>query len=686
MSLQYTLNLTETNGYYTFVVPSSGLQPTVTVDLAGGGGGGGGGYYSDAGGPGSDARRLLGSLNLNPGDVVEVYVGGPGGNGTLGGAYNGGNGQGGSGGYGAQIGSGGGGSGQVYPVSLSYAWSGFMNTHAVWVSPDEVNPVGQWVTITRRVYFPSSQTYYFEFQADNHLQLFIDGGELGQSDSFQGSTYASYQVSAGYHTLTFNALNDGGPAGFSVAISTGDYESNGGSTFWDTRTDLTGVGTYRYNFTGGHGGATYGDGSDIYYPGSGGGGGATSIFVNGNLVAVAGGGGGGGAEGSHGAGGGGGYGPGAINPDGSGHGQDGSDGSDQGGTPGGGGGAQGGAAGSFVYYDDAPSLGAYAGQSAVYLPGYGNLEYTSGSNNFVVPAGITSIYVTATGGGGGGGGNDSHAGEYGFPGNVVSSNISVNPGDVITFSVGAGGDGGISGSHNYDAPGGISPSGFNGGSGGPSGYAGWSGSGGGGGAGTAVYVNNVLVLVAGGGGGGGGGGNYSNGQGQEGFVSNGSYVGGNGGDRGGSDGGGPGGGGGGYPGGAAGDIVGGDSGSYSGRNGGNLVPSGGTTSVASNGGGAGGGPGGSGNVIVQASGWQYLDYTGSGGASNNPGTVGYVSFTFNRLGAGSVKVNNQWKSVSENYVKVNEEWKVINAAWTKVNGNWKLVSSNSAIPTTFTPA
>lgn len=652
--------------------------------MAGGGGGGGGGYYGDAGGAGSDATRLIGNITVNPGDVLTVYVGGGGGNGTLGGAYNGGNGQGGAGGFGAQIGSGGGvSSGQWYAVSLSYAWSNFMNTYAVWTSPDEVSPVGSWVTSTRTVYFPSSQTYYFEFQADNHLQLFIDGIELGQSDNFQGSSYASYQVSAGYHTLTFTALNDGGPAGFAVVISTGDYEVNGGSIFWDTRLFLNPDNSYRYDFSGGNGGSTVGDGSDIYYPGAGGGGGGTALLLNGNLIAVAGGGGGGGGEGSHGAGGGNGYGPGAVNPDGTGHGQNGQTGNDQAGTPGGGGGSQGGAAGAFIYYDDAPSAGAYAGQSAVFLPGYGNLTYTSGSNNFIVPPGITSIYVNVSGGGGGGGGNDSHGGASGVPGNLVSSNISVNPGDVVTFVVGNGGAGGVSGSHNYDAPGGTSPTGFNGGYGGPSGYSGWSGSGGGGGAASSVYVNGNLVLVAGGGGGGGGGGNYSYGQGQQGFASSGSTDGGNGGDRGGSDGGGPGGGGGGYPGGAAGAVVGGDSGSYSGSNGGNLVPPGGTASVASNGGGAGGGAGGNGSITVEATGWSFSDWAGSGGSSNNPGSNGYVTFTFNRLGAGSIKVNNEWKDVAENWVKVNGEWKVISGAWAKVSGNWKLISSNSTVPAVF---
>jgi hypothetical protein len=66
------------------------------------------------------------------------------------------------------------------------------------------------------------------------------------------------------------------------------------------------------------------------------------------------------------------------------------------------------------------------------------------------------------------------------------------------------------------------------------------------------------------------------------------------------------------------------------------------------------------------------------------GGNGYVNLTFNRLGAGSVKVGNNWKPIVENYVKANGQWKTITGAWVKANGAWKLISSLSSISAPFT--
>jgi len=701
MGLQLPITLTESNGYYTIVVPSSGFTSEIDVDIGGAGGGGGGGYYSDAGGPGSDGRRLVGKITVSPGDVITAYVGGGGGNGTLGTPY-GNNGAGGGGGFGAQIGSGGGGTGQLYPVSLSYAWSQWMNAYAVWVNPDQVNPVGQWVTVTRSVYFPAG-LYRFYAEADNLMNVYVDGNLLYSTpddhtfDIYQNGVEPTgyLQISDGFHTMQFNVYNEGGPAGFAFQWQN---EAIPNSVYWSTRTDLNGNNSYRYNFSGGRGGNTVGDGSDVYYPGAGGGGGATALFLNNNLIAVAGGGGGGGGEGAHGAGAGGGYGLGLTNDSGAGHGGDGSDGYDQAGTPGGGGGSPGGAAGAFIYYDDAPSDGAYAGYSNVFLPGQGDLTYTSGANTYIVPPNVNSILVKAYGAGGGGGGNDSQSGSAGYAGNYVEATLYVNPGDTIQFNVGlGGGPGATSVAGTGYGSGGIEPTGaLGGGRGGNAGPVGVSGSGGGGGAATSIYVNGTLTLVAGGGGGGGGGGDHSGGQGQISGTSGSSY-GGQGQDKA-DDGGGGGGGGGGYPyGGAGGSIAGGtkggpgggeDVGAFAGANGQNLVPSGGISSVgiAGNGGGAGGGAGGGGSIFIQPSGWQYLINTGSGGASNNPGANGYVTLTLNRLGSGYVKLNGNWVPVAENWIKVNGQWKIVTGAWSKSNGSWKLITGQSSISTPFTPA
>lgn len=582
--------------------------------MAGAGGGAGGIYYG-SNGAGGNGSRINGSFNVSPGDVIDVYIGGAGG---AGGAAPQNSNAGGAGGYGALIGdtygAGGLGSGTVYPVSLSWAWSGFMNTYAVWVNPDEVNPVGQLVTITRIVNVPVGQSYQFEVQADNHIDLYVDNGYVLTTESFQGSTYQNVYLNPGQHTITMNVENYGGPAGFAVTMTGNDD----GVQYWNTRSNLS-PNSYRYNFSGGRGGNTYGDGEYVY-PAPGGGGGATVVFVNGNLVLVAGGGGGGGSEGGHGAGGT----PGAWGGGGSlegTKGQDGVDGYDIAGTPGGGGGFNGGAAGTSVYYDDAPSLGANGGTN---YNGF-IVTYTSGNGVYTVPNGVTQITVTVIGGGGGGGGGSGRTSFAGYltgggggGGDTVSQIINVTPGQQIAWTVGTGGASG--------AGGGV-------------GYAGYAG---------LPSVFGGLVAGGGAGGGGGGGGGYGGGGG-------GAYgvAGAGGGDFGGA---------GGAPNGGAGGSYDADAGvGYSGQN------------------------GGSGSISIQiGSGWTYSIYASSGTLGD--GLPGFCNLTFSRLGAGSVKVNGNWKFISENYVKVNNAWKVVAGSWVKVNGNWKLISSSGAPSVSFIPA
>ena len=437
MSLSVPLNLTQTQGHYTFTVPSHGYQNVVAIDVAGAGGGSGGLYYGSPG-VGGNGARITGNFTVSPGDVIDVYIGDGGKQG--GGAasnYN----SGGAGGYGATIGDTYG-SGTLYPVTLSWAWSGFMNTYAVWVNPDEVNPVGQLITVTRIINVPVGQNYQFEVQADNHIVIYVDNQYVTTTDSFQGSTYASVYLNPGQHTIRMDVENYGGPAGFAVTLTGQDD----GVQYWNTRSNLS-SNSYRYNFVGGSGGYTQGDGGYVY-PGPGGGGGATSIFLNGNLILVAGGGGGGGAEGGHGAGGGAGRDGGSSgggSPEGN-KGQDGSGGYDVAGTPGGGGGYNGGSAGGFVYYDDAPSTGANGGTNYNAL----NLTYTSGSGVYTVPNGVTQLTVTVVGGGGGGAGasgNEEPVYTGGGGGGGYSNSIvmTVSPGQQIPWTVGAGGSGGAVG-------------------------------------------------------------------------------------------------------------------------------------------------------------------------------------------------------------------------------------------------
>lgn len=373
MGNQTTIECTQLYGYYSIVVPT-GYSTTVDIDVTGGGGGSGTVYYGYNGSQGGDGDRIIGSITANPGDIIEVYVGGGGGCGqetNIGGVLL----NGGLGGGGAVIGNNLQGTTIWYPVTLSYAWSDFMNTYAVWVNSNEVDPVGSWVSSTRILYVSSAGQYYVQGSADNHMNFYVDNQLILQTNDYGSTTYVPCYLTQGYHTLRFDALNDGGPAGFALTIGIGNYTDNGASAIFDTRSFISLGANPQYDFRGGTGGYTIGDGTYVYNS-PGGGGAGTAVFLNGVPVIVAGGGGGGGAQGGHGDAGGAGFKGGESNISnpsgypGYGIGQNGINdeddfqyGSGGAGTPGGGGGWIGGATTPTVNYDDAPSNGAYGGSS-----------------------------------------------------------------------------------------------------------------------------------------------------------------------------------------------------------------------------------------------------------------------------------------------------------------------------------
>jgi hypothetical protein len=113
------------------------------------------------------------------------------------------------------------------------------------------------------------------------------------------------------------------------------------------------------------------------------------------------------------------------------------------------------------------------------------LSYTTpGSYTWTVPDGLSSIAIVTTGGGGGGGGiSGSRAGQPGGAGAVVTSTVSVTPGQLLNLVVGGGGGAGANG---------------------PSyGCCAFAAGGGGGGGGSSNVDAGSSQIIAGGGGGGG---------------------------------------------------------------------------------------------------------------------------------------------------------------------------------------
>ncbi len=99
---------------------------------------------------------------------------------------------------------------------------------------------------------------------------------------------------------------------------------------------------------------------------------------------------------------------------------------------------------------------------------------TPGPATFTVPAGLTSLQVSISGGGGGGGGAAAGNGGQGGEGELITTNLTVTSGQVLSIVVGAGGIGG----------------------------AGFNGSGGSGG--TGGGLSSIETIIASGGGGAGG--------------------------------------------------------------------------------------------------------------------------------------------------------------------------------------
>ena len=281
-----------------------------------------------------------------------------------------------------------------------------------------------------------------------------------------------------------------------------------------------------------------------------------------------------------------------------------------------------------------------------------------------IPAGAQSMKVYLWGGGGGGGAQEtSGANGTGAGGHYVyhdSIDLTSHVGETITLGIGGGGGGGSTGGGVAGGFNGRSLTGYSGGVGGSSGSTGSSGSGGGGGGATIIQINSVDVALAAGGGAGGGGGADS--QGGVGITSNAptlaapGTLGENGTPHNGNGGGG-GAGGGGVDGGIGGDSNDNDVGGAGGYTGSSLVPSGGTTTVAS-----GQTPAGS-----PGSGFA------TGGNQGSSGNNGKAIIIFTISAEAKVKANGAWKTITAMKFKRDGIWKNITAAYTKVNGVWKAI-------------
>jgi len=274
------------------LVMPEGFQANVTAYLWGGGGGGGG-NDSHRGGNGCGAMCSVTTFTVDPGDVIDVAVGG---GGQAGGA---------GAGQGSHPGIPGpgyttestifstlelqGSSGpdrSIYKFSLN-VYPTFLNTYGVWEQQLVHNyywanfyNYSYWYNLpvfdhTVTVNFPTTRIYTFTGTCDNYFNVYVDGNEVLSGNNWPTVYNSQVLIPAGNHSVRIRGVNSGGPASIAVAI--------------------TQSGVIDVSYSGGYGGTAGPNGTS----GAGGaGGGATLLFKNNNLIAVAGGGGGGGGGGN----------------------------------------------------------------------------------------------------------------------------------------------------------------------------------------------------------------------------------------------------------------------------------------------------------------------------------------------------------------------------------------------------
>ena len=121
----------------------------------------------------------------------------------------------------------------LVPRTLSYAWSGHMNTYAVWDNPS--NAANAWYTV--RKFEPTyTDSYTFHLSCDNYGVLYLNGPAILSTTSFGSVTRTTVYIQKDtVNIIGMYAQNWGGPCGYALHIT-----DSAGRVVWDTRSRRAG--------------------------------------------------------------------------------------------------------------------------------------------------------------------------------------------------------------------------------------------------------------------------------------------------------------------------------------------------------------------------------------------------------------------------------------------------------------
>jgi hypothetical protein len=107
----------------------------------------------------------------------------------------------------------------MYAPARTDGWNAFNATYATWFRPNDVNPVGTFVTRSWTFTTMFTGNHTINTGVDNAGSLYIDGSYIGELGTFDSTNTYTVNLSAGAHSIRVeNVINYGFGAGVAVQI------------------------------------------------------------------------------------------------------------------------------------------------------------------------------------------------------------------------------------------------------------------------------------------------------------------------------------------------------------------------------------------------------------------------------------------------------------------------------------